>query len=197
MKAMEMNRVRMIRGVEEVDSDPISFGCTNGGARNPAVVRPCGEEDSRSNLYFLVDRFEEVFAHRSTGTIFRDLVAEVEIGEDLVRIETIARVIDLADCHHVPTRRAMSFVADVWLRYDILSVQQGRTNRSGGTRAGDEAAPVHDTHIDSDSARENAWGSAVPSTRTNNGPSTGPRPVISTFTPGRSPIESSHRNASG
>src|ERR671915_83533 len=167
MKAMEMNRVRMIRGVEEVDSDPIPFGCTNGGARNPAVVRPSGEEDPRSNLYFLVDRFEEVFAHRSTGSIFRDLVAEVEIGEDLVRIETIARVIDLADRHHVPTRRAMSFVADVWLRYDV--------------------------HIDSASARENACGSAVPSTRTNNGPSTGPRPVTSTFTPGRRPIESSHR----
>ena len=56
MDAVEVDRVRVRAGVDEVDAQRVALGGADDGAGHGAVVRPGREEDARRDLDLPVDR---------------------------------------------------------------------------------------------------------------------------------------------
>src|SRR5688572_14331468 len=96
MDPMEVDRVRVIRCVDEVDPDAVPFRGLDRGPGYTSVVGPGREEDPGGNLDVFDCGDELVLAHGAAGAILRDLAA-VEVGQDLVRVESVADVVDGAD----------------------------------------------------------------------------------------------------
>ena len=94
---MKVNRVVVSRGVDEPDAHAVALRCPDRGTGNAVVVGPSRKEHSGRDLDLPVDCEELVFTHGASGGIFGDLVAGVEVGQDLHRVEAVACVIDAPD----------------------------------------------------------------------------------------------------
>src|SRR5687767_2835478 len=132
MDAVKMDAVRMIAGVEEVETNAITLAHADRRSGNPAVVGPGGELHPGYDLDRLVLDAEGVLVKRLTVRHGGDH-ARVEIGENARRVEAILYMVHFADDggHRVRTgvvRRVRRMPRRRWLR---------KKGRVGATRYGE------------------------------------------------------------
>jgi hypothetical protein len=118
--AVEVDAVRVRAVVLEADPHPIALGDPDRRARHPAVVGPGREEEARGDLDFLVLGDDPKLAHGAAVRVLPQR-ARIPIGEECVRVEAVAGMVDFADGHHVAVNRVRFLRA-----MHAMSVRRGR-----------------------------------------------------------------------
>ena len=93
MDAVEVDRVRVMRGVAERDPQPLTLATAQRRARDPLVVGPRLETHPWRDLDLLRDRVQVPLAQDATAGE-PACAAPVEVARDRVGIEAVARVVD-------------------------------------------------------------------------------------------------------
>ena len=124
VNAVEVHGMRHGAGVGELDADQVALGGAQRRAGDAAVVGPGREVHARRDLDLAIDRGDRELAQAATVRESRDLT-RVEIGENVVRVETVARMVDVADRgHHMLVRGRVAIgEAKIGLRWHALAGQ--------------------------------------------------------------------------
>ena len=114
--AVEVHRVRVAAGIDEVDAEEIALVGAQGRTRHAAVVGPGREKDARRDLDLLVVGDDLPLAHdRAVGAGLGHR-AVVEIGQDIDGVPAEPGDIDIADGQVVvvPTVLVLHGVPPCW-----------------------------------------------------------------------------------
>ena len=93
--AVEVDRVRVCRPVDERDPQPVALATAQRRPRDPAVVGPRGELHARSNLDLLVDGEQLPLPQHAAVRQSRG-VPPVEVAQDRMGVEAVRLVVDRA-----------------------------------------------------------------------------------------------------
>ena len=93
VEAVEVDRVRVLGGVDERDPQPLALAGAQRRAGDAAVVGPGREADAGGDLDLLVLRHERPLAHDAAARE-PPRRAPVEVAQDRVRVEAVGGVVD-------------------------------------------------------------------------------------------------------
>ncbi len=99
MDAVEVDGVRVAARVGEAHADTLALGAAQRWSRDAPVIGPRGEVDPRRHLDVAVDGGDLVLAQCLPVVELADAPA-VPVGENVVRVEIVGRMINLAHGGH-------------------------------------------------------------------------------------------------
>ncbi len=92
---MEMDRVRMGAGIDEVDAQPFAFDASQRRSGDAALIGPGRKKNARRDFDFLVDGGDGPFTNWTPVESGRDIPV-IELGQELLGCKPIRLVIDRA-----------------------------------------------------------------------------------------------------